>query len=443
MLSPCYVVLLSYLCLTVHGTTSDVFYRTPDILFPHAGMIICTDQQTLEVNCSAIGVPKPIYQWKKDGKVADIPGFLTFDSSLGTLRVTAFVADLEGNYRCLAINFINSSNNQIRVVSMSPLVTIKRIREWCTLCCNRIELQDAPELMRVYGKEFNYMKIHCNSEKILASADAINYNWYSGPQVLPIDPDHGRLYIDMMGTLHVTYLKRTDGVTLRDVKCGLSSEGGSSVVLGAAFRFTVAPTFRPAPVAPELEYFTIGLKRMISQTAVLECVFSGYDPKQPLPLITWTKGDGIAIRNYDKYMVSADGRQLTIYNVAEHDEGNYYCGAKNNAGETRPRPIFLNVTSPPIFLENKAPRDVTVTQGQSAVIPCQARSALNEKAPSPVTWFINGEPTNWKTNKTKFDIQLDSLTIKSARKPDDIMCVQCVTTNSEGELMGEACVHVG
>ncbi|KAH9524043.1 hypothetical protein Btru_047986 [Bulinus truncatus] len=332
-----------------------------------------------EVNCSAIGVPKPIYQWKKDGKVADIPGFLTFDSSLGTLRIIDFVADLEGNYRCLAINFINSSNNQIRVVSMSPLVTIKRIREWCTLCCNR--------------------------------------------------------------TRHVTYLKRTDGVTLRDVKCGLCSEGGFSVVLGAAFRLTVAPTFRPAPMAPELEYFTIGLKSSARMCFLWIVSFS--DPKQPLPLITWTKGDGIAIRNYDKYMVSADGRQLTIYNVAEHDEGNYYCGAKNNAGETRPRPIFLNVTSPPIFPENKAPRDVTVTQGKSAVIPCQARSALNEKAPSPVTWFINGEPTNWKTNKTKFDIQLDSLTIKSARKPDDIMCFQCVTTNSEGELMGEACVHVG
>ncbi|KAH9523301.1 hypothetical protein Btru_066337 [Bulinus truncatus] len=154
------------------------------------------------------------------------------------------------------------------------------------------------------------------------------------------------------------------------------------------------------------------------------------DPQQLLPLITWTQDDGTMIHNSNKYVVSQDGRSLTIYNLQETDERNYYCKAKNTIG-------------PPIFYEDKAPRDMAVIEGKSAFIPCEARSAFNDINPSPPPiWYINGVQTGLHTDRAKYDIKLNSLEIKAMRKTEDIQCVQCLVTNSEGELMGEACVNV-
>ncbi|KAK6959624.1 neural cell adhesion molecule L1, partial [Biomphalaria glabrata] len=96
----------------------------------------------------------------------------------------------------------------------------------------------------------------------------------------------------------------------------------------------------------------------------------------------------------------------------------------------------------PIFYENKAPRDVTVSQNKDVTIPCEARSASGETSPSPALWYVNGRQTGQHTNRNKIDVKANSLTIKSVKKPDDIMCVMCIVSNSVGETMGEACVNV-
>lgn len=46
------------------------------------------------------------------------------------------------------------------------------------------------------------------------------------------------------------------------------------------------------------------------------------------------------------------------------------------------------------------------------------------------------------SDQSKIDVKANSLTIKSVKKPDDIMCVLCIVSNSNGEKMGEACVNV-
>ncbi|KAH9487524.1 hypothetical protein Btru_073544 [Bulinus truncatus] len=235
------------------------------------------------------------------------------------------------------------------------------------------------------------------------------------------------------------YLKNTDSASLR---CGASTDLSANIVFGDTYQLTVTANLLAVDFIPQLRYKSDDTKRLLHQSAKIECVFTGYEKTQPLPLITWALDDGTVIQNSSKYEVSADGRSLIINNLLEIDERHYYCKAKNGAGETLPHGVFLNVTSPPMFLVNKSPRDITVSQGKDVTIPCEVRSALNERLPSLVTWLINGVQTDANIDRSKFDIQPGSLTIKSVRKPDDIMCVQCVTTNSEGELMGEACVNV-
>ncbi|KAK6959620.1 neural cell adhesion molecule L1, partial [Biomphalaria glabrata] len=51
----------------------------------------------------------------------------------------------------------------------------------------------------------------------------------------------------------------------------------------------------------------------------------------------------------------------------------------------------------PIFYENKAPRDVTVSQNKHVTIPCEARSASGEAPPTPAVWYVNGRHTGQHT----------------------------------------------
>ncbi|KAK6959628.1 neural cell adhesion moleculeL1, partial [Biomphalaria glabrata] len=96
----------------------------------------------------------------------------------------------------------------------------------------------------------------------------------------------------------------------------------------------------------------------------------------------------------------------------------------------------------PIFYENKAPKDVTVSQNKHVTIPCEARSASGETPPSPAVWYVNARQIGPHANRNKIIVKANSLTIKSVQKPDDIMCVVCIVSNSVGQTMGEACVNV-
>uniref|UniRef100_A0A2C9KVQ7 Ig-like domain-containing protein n=1 Tax=Biomphalaria glabrata TaxID=6526 RepID=A0A2C9KVQ7_BIOGL len=171
-------------------------------------------------------------------------------------------------------------------------------------------------------------------------------------------------------------------------------------------------------------------------------MFSTSDPLQPLPTITWTLDDGTVISTNKKYNVSSNGRCLIIYKLSEQDERTYSCKAKNTIGESNPHQVVLNVTSKPIFYENKAPRDVIVSQNKDVTIPCEARSAFGETPPSPAVWYVNARQIGPHTNRNKIIVKANSLTIKSVQKPDDIMCVMCIVSNSVGQTMGEACVNV-
>lgn len=54
----------------------------------------------------------------------------------------------------------------------------------------------------------------------------------------------------------------------------------------------------------------------------------------PAPQITWYKnGDELPLDNADKYLLSRDGRQLTIMSASVEDTARYTCVARNLAGE--------------------------------------------------------------------------------------------------------------
>ncbi|XP_055871553.1 neural cell adhesion molecule L1-like isoform X2 [Biomphalaria glabrata] len=428
MLQLMFLLLLSSFFFSSHCIT-DVLLSPPDITNPIEAVTLYKGELDFVVKCEATGIPKPTYQWKRNNQ--DIPpsSYITYDANTGDLTFKGFSEREEGEYRCYASNVLE----QTTAVSVSQPVTIKKYRFL------RPDSNLATEPVSI--KQYDYVKLFCKKDKLEVVAESINYNWYSKSND-QLQLDDGRLYIDQNGDLHINYAKTTDASDPFGIKCGLSGRSSANIVFGDAYNLYVTPVTQIPGQAPVLKWFSANIVAEVSHSARLECVFSGYDPMQPLPTITWTLDDGTVISTNQKYNVSSNGRSLIIYKLLEQDERNYYCKAKNNFGESNPHQVFLNVTSKPIFYENKAPRDVTVSQNKDVTIPCEARSASGEATPSPAVWYVNGRQTGQHTNRNKIDVKTNSLTIKSVKKPDDIMCVLCIVSNSNGEKMGEACVNV-
>ncbi|XP_072282376.1 neural cell adhesion molecule 2-like [Pyxicephalus adspersus] len=66
----------------------------------------------------------------------------------------------------------------------------------------------------------------------------------------------------------------------------------------------------------------------------------------PQPQITWKKGDKVVSHDGQKYILSSDGLQLSITDLAKADEGEYTCYASNSLGEDNTT-LFLQVIEPP------------------------------------------------------------------------------------------------
>ncbi|KAK9542841.1 hypothetical protein VZT92_000669 [Zoarces viviparus] len=163
----------------------------------------------------------------------------------------------------------------------------------------------------------------------------------------------------------------------------------------------------------------------VHQTAILECVATGY----PRPIVSWSRLDGRPI-GVEGIQVLGTGN-LMISDVGVQHSGVYVCAA--NKPGTRVRRTAqgrLVVQAPAKFVQ--VPQSIARPIGTNAVFTCQAQGE-----PKPqLTWLKNGQILEpW--GHVKLRNNNSTLTIYGISQDDEAI-YQCIAENSAGSTQASA-----
>uniref|UniRef100_A0A2C9KRB1 Ig-like domain-containing protein n=1 Tax=Biomphalaria glabrata TaxID=6526 RepID=A0A2C9KRB1_BIOGL len=391
-----YTVILLNLLLYSNNCLADEALSPPDIYNPSASSKLLKEESaTFRITCNATGLPKPQYSWKKGeiGGNITLSSYVSFDSITGVLTFQRVSKAEEGEYRCYATNFFNGSRGQSFAVSISPPMIVKMIRVDSIL----------EESKNIVISEYRYTKVPC--QHVIVDRKYVIFYWMAGPKSKPIFSNE-RMFIDKYGNLHITYVLRED-MELGELLCGVYVRDNvfGKIFPGQDYFLKITEINQVETIAPKIEY-SENVMEELNQSALLECVFSGYDPENNMT-IAWFSRDGKEIKTNKKYELKYGNRALEIKNLVDEDEGKYFCKAKLGSKTSKETVVYLDVTGEPHFDKNKAPKDVTVSQGKDVTVPCKAKSSINDDPPSPPLWFINGQ-----------NIEFQKVPIHVVSKPD-------------------------
>ncbi|KAK5935372.1 hypothetical protein CgunFtcFv8_020740 [Champsocephalus gunnari] len=163
----------------------------------------------------------------------------------------------------------------------------------------------------------------------------------------------------------------------------------------------------------------------VHQTAILECVATGY----PRPIVSWSRLDGRPI-GVEGIQVLGTGN-LMISDVGVQHSGVYVCAA--NKPGTRVRRTAqgrLVVQAPAKFVQ--APQSIARPVGTTAIFTCQAQGE-----PEPqLTWLKNGQILE-PGGHVKLRNNNSTLTIYGVSQDDEAI-YQCIAENSAGSTQASA-----
>ncbi|KAK7091134.1 neuroglian-like [Littorina saxatilis] len=418
----------------------DDIREPPKILEPASADELFYDGGVdVTLQCRASGQPTPLYEWYWNGApIESTNQAITYDPSTGLLTIKGLTTREEGFYNCRARN---TFPNGMSAVAISHKIEVRRAR---------IEPWTKDEDRTKTATEGNYVSITCG-DNLPKYYGTTTFKWYTvegDDDLIEVEEDK-RVFIDNKGTLHFTYVLRTDEQSNRFYSCAMSNVVEGQITLGGRTRLVVQKSDSIAEVKPALQFSTklagdgaLTFKR--NTIGHLECFFSGYvnDPGNEVPSIKWLDNAGNEIvSGTDSYTIESNGRVLKIASLEEADEKPYTCIGRNTIGTAEGR-MTLNVTSSPIWV--KPLQSTTVPQGKHAVFHCEARSAAGEVPPDPPRWFKNGQRLDmtYDPNKFAFSNEKRELRVKSAQKNTDIACFQCYVGNSVGEEFSDGCLNV-
>ncbi|GFO37486.1 neural cell adhesion molecule l1 [Plakobranchus ocellatus] len=393
--------------------------------------------EAVSLDCLASGVPEPTYKWLRDDQPIKSDEYVSYNSQTGKLTFQSFSRRDEGEYMCVATNrFKGPDGRWQEAASFSPPITMLQVV---------VSSFKQVNMTTLTGTEYEYLRAPC-ANKGTIQVPVITHNWYKGVKASQVLMDNGRLFIDNNGDLHFSYLLEKDGEVDKYL-CGVSNNK-DNILLGNPTKIVVSPSSGSA-IQPQFQYSNNGMTAKLFTDATLECFFSGYDPTpvRKIPQIKWfddASNEITGSSNPSKYSISPDGRKLTIKNIQETDEKNFYCQGVNNAGQTPKQKVFLNIISAPIFFPEGRPKDITRPEHKDAVFNCHARSLQDETPPGKPEWFVNGVRAGSHLDPSKHQFSDDNtkLTISKLSKATDIQCVQCKVSNQYGTIWGDACLNV-
>lgn len=249
-----------------------------------------TEGSPVEIECEAIGTPKPHISWTKGGDFV-VEGPRIQVSSRGTFSISSAERQDAGIYRCTAANHLG------RVSAVATLRVLVRP----TITMEPHDQYTSPGSSIVFS---------CQAD----GAPTPLISWYKDGQLLV---PSGRLTISVGGiSLGVQHVKGSDE---GEYICRAHNSAGHVEATATLYvRDKVAPVIRKEP---RDESAVSG-----QEVVKMPCKADG----RPKPFIIWRK-DGHILENGDKHRIEAEG-SLYVYNITEDDAGIYECSAENHVG---------------------------------------------------------------------------------------------------------------
>ncbi|XP_026022428.1 immunoglobulin superfamily DCC subclass member 3 isoform X2 [Astatotilapia calliptera] len=236
----------------------------------------------------------------------------------------------------------------------------------------------------------------------------------------PVDTSNERYTLLPTGVLQITGVREEDSGRFCCV-----AHNSAGVKHSAEALLTVSGSQSSVYKEPVIVVGPENLTLTVHQTAILECVATGY----PRPIVSWSRLDGRPI-GVEGIQVLGTGN-LMISDVGVEHSGVYVCAA--NKPGTRVRRTAqgrLVVQAPAEFVQ--PPQSIARPVGTTAIFTCQARGE-----PEPqLTWLKNGQILE-PGGHVKLRNNNSTLTIYGISQNDEAI-YQCIAENSAGSTQASA-----
>ncbi|XP_038139804.1 immunoglobulin superfamily DCC subclass member 3 [Cyprinodon tularosa] len=363
--------------------------------------IIAVQEQPLMLHCQVDGVPPITTQWRHNSLLlTQDQHHLTFIN--GSLLIAHFQktksdgSSDEGDYECMAQNSFG------RVVSRKARIQAATMADFHV----------QPE--SVHAEESGVARFQCQIHGLPEPV----ISWEKDSR--PVDTTDERYTLLPTGVLQITGVREEDSGKFCCV-----AHNSAGVKHSAEALLTVSGSQSSVYKEPVILVGPENLTLTVHQTAILECVATGY----PRPIVSWSRLDGRPI-GVEGIQVLGTGN-LMISDVGVQHSGVYVCAA--NKPGTRVRRTAqgrLVVQAPAEFVQ--PPQSISRPVGTTALFTCQAQGE-----PEPqLTWLKNGQVLE-PGGHVKFRNNNSTLTIYSISQEDEAI-YQCIAENSAGSTQASA-----
>ncbi|XP_053722747.1 immunoglobulin superfamily DCC subclass member 3 isoform X2 [Synchiropus splendidus] len=363
--------------------------------------IIAVQEQPLMLHCQVNGIPPITTHWRHNGLLlSQDQHHATFLN--GSLLIRHFLktkwdnSSDEGDYECVAQNSFG-------------LVVSRKAR---ILAATMATFHVQPESVHVEesGVARFQCQIHGLPEPVIS--------WEKDGQA--VDTKDKRYTLLPTGVLQITAVREEDSGKFCCV-----AHNSAGVKHSTEAILTVSGSQSSVYKEPVILVGPENLTLTVHQTAILECVATGY----PRPIVSWSRLDGRPI-GVEGIQVLGTGN-LMITDVGVQHSGVYVCAA--NKPGTRVRRTAqgrLVVQAPAEFIQ--PPQSIARPVGTTALFTCQAQGE-----PEPqLTWLKNGQILE-PGGHVKLRNNNSTLTIYGISQEDEAI-YQCIAENSAGSTQASA-----
>ncbi|KAM7424236.1 hypothetical protein PAMA_000533 [Pampus argenteus] len=363
--------------------------------------IIAVQKQPLMLHCQVYGIPPITTQWRHNGLLLTQDHHHTTFIN-GSLLIAYFLktksdgSSDEGDYECVAQNsfgLVVSRKARVQAATMS-------------------DFHVQPE--SVHAEESGMARFQCQIHGLPEPV----ISWEKDSR--PVDTKNERYTLLPTGVLQITGVREEDSGKFCCVAHNSAGVKHSTEAL-----LTVSGSQSSVYKEPVILVGPENLTLTVHQTAILECVATGY----PRPIVSWSRLDGRPI-GVEGIQVLGTGN-LMISDVGVQHSGVYVCAA--NKPGTRVRRTAqgrLVVQAPAEFIQ--PPQSIARPVGTTAIFTCQAQGE-----PEPqLTWLKNGQILE-PGGHVKLRNNNNTLTIYSISQDDEAI-YQCIAENSAGSTQASA-----
>ncbi|XP_075877498.1 immunoglobulin superfamily DCC subclass member 3 [Nelusetta ayraudi] len=363
--------------------------------------VVAVQEQPLMLHCQVNGIPPVTVQWRRNGLLLpqDRERTTVVNGSLliGHFQKTKSDGSSdEGDYECVAQNSFG-------------LVVSRRAR---IQAATMADFHVQPESVHV--EEASVARFQCQ----IHGLPEPHISWEKDG--VPVDTQDQRFTLLPTGVLQITGVRGEDSGRFCCV-----AHNSAGVKHSAEAVLTVSGSQSSVYKEPMILVGPENLTLTVHQTAILECVATGY----PRPIVSWSRLDGRPI-GVEGIQVLGTGN-LMISDVGVQHSGVYVCAA--NKPGTRVRRTAqgrLVVQAPAEF--SQPPQSVARPVGTAATFTCQAQGE-----PEPqLTWLKNGQILE-PSGHVRLRNNNSTLTINGISQDDEAI-YQCIAENSAGSTQASA-----